>query len=385
MSIMDAINAQRKTERTIGRNDMNARYLGVAPIVTSILLASSSAVLAETPAEFYKGKTVTIYVGLSPGGGYDTNARLVGRYLGKYLPGNPSVVVRNMPGAGGLVMTNHVANVAAADGTNIGAPQRGVPFEPLLGQASKAKFDARTLQWIGSVNSDASVAIVHKRTGIKSWEDLRNRETIIAGTGVGTESVVVPYVLRNLLGFKYKVIAGFPGGSEMNLAMERGEVDGRGTFSYTSLKPHYKDWVQSGEYKILYQMGLRKHKEMPDVPLVTDLAKDEATKRLLKVQFTAFEVGRPLFVAPGVPADRVAALRTAFDEAMKDKDLLAEAVKSDLEVDPMTGAEMADVFKEVYETPKDLLRRLAEASSAKPDLKVLEAPKKKDAPKNAAE
>jgi tripartite-type tricarboxylate transporter receptor subunit TctC len=327
---------------------------------------------AQSPADFYKGKTVTIYVGLSAGGGYDTNARLVGRHIGKYIPGNPTVVVRNMPGAGGLVMTNHVAQAAPADGTNIGAPQRGVPFEPLLGQASKAKFDPRTLQWIGSVNSDTSVALVHSRTGIKSWADLKTRETVIAGTGVGTESVVIPYVLRNLMGLKFKVIAGFPGGNEMNLAMERGEVDGRGTFSWTSIKPHYKDMIESGKYKILYQMGLRRHQDLKDVPLIVDLADDPETKQILKVQFTAFELGRPMFVAEAVPADRVEILRKAFDQSMKDPELLAEAVKSDQEVNPMTGAEMAEAFKEVFATPPGLIAKLATASTDKPDLKVLQ-------------
>ena len=327
---------------------------------------------AQSPADFYKGKTVTIYVGLSAGGGYDTNARLVGRHIGKYIPGNPTVVVRNMPGAGGLVMTNHVAQVAPADGTNIGAPQRGVPFEPLLGQASKAKFDPRTLQWIGSVNSDTSVAMVHSRTGIKSWAELKTRETVIAGTGVGTESVVIPYVLRNLMGLKFKVIAGFPGGNEMNLAMERGEVDGRGTFSWTSIKPHYKDMIESGKYKMLFQMGLRKHQDLQDVPLIVDLAEDPDTKQILKVQFTAFELGRPLFVAEAVPADRVEILRKAFDQSMKDQDLLAEAVKSDQEVNPMTGVEMAAAFREVYATSPALIAKLATASTDKPDLKVLQ-------------
>jgi len=328
--------------------------------------------VAQAPADFFRGKTLTIYVGLSAGGGYDMNARLVSRHIGKYIPGNPLVVVRNMPGAGGLVMTNHVSNVAPRDGLHLGAPQRGVPFEPLLGQDSKAKFDPRSLNWIGSVNSDTSLAIVHKRTGIKTWQDLRNRDTIIAGTGVGTESVVVPYVLRNLMGLKFKVIAGFPGGSEMNLSMARGEVDGRGTFSWTSLKPNYKEWVESGDYVMLFQMGLRKHRDLPDVPLVIDLADSDDLKRLLKIQFTAFELGRPIFAAEGVPADRIAILRKAFDESMKDKDLILEAEKSDQEVNPMSGAEMQDIFREIYETPKDLIARLAAASVEKADLKILE-------------
>ncbi len=351
-------------------------------LAPAVLIAASlggiSAASAQAPADFYKGKTVTIYVGLSAGGGYDTNARLVGRHIGKYIPGNPTVVVRNMPGAGGLVMTNHVANAAPADGTNIGAPQRGVPFEPLLGQASKAKFDPRTLNWIGSVNSDTSVALVHKRTGINTWEDIKTRETIIAGTGVGTESVVIPYVLRNLMGMKFKLIAGFPGGNEMNLAMARGEVDGRGTFSWTSLKPHYKEMIESGNYKMLFQMGLRKHQELPDVPLIVDLAQDPDTKQILKVQFTAFELGRPLFVAEAVPADRVATLRRAFDASMKDADLLAEAVKTDQEVNPMSGVEMTAAFKDVYATPPRLIAKLAAASTEKPDLTVLDGAKESE-------
>ena len=344
--------------------------VATAALILSLAIAQRAA--AQAPADFFKGKTLTIYVGLSAGGGYDMNARLVSRHIGKYIPGNPAVVVRNMPGAGGLVMTNHVSNVAPRDGLHLGAPQRGVPFEPLLGQDSKAKFDPRSLNWIGSVNSDTSLAIVHKRTGIKTWQDLRNRDTIIAGTGVGTESVVVPYVLRNLMGLKFRVIAGFPGGSEMNLSMARGEVDGRGTFSWTSLKPNYKEWVESGDYVMLFQMGLRKHKDLPDVPLVIDLADSEDLKRLLKIQFTAFELGRPIFAAEGVPADRIATLRKAFDESMKDKDLILEAEKSDQEVNPMSGAEMQDIFKDVYETPKDLVARLAAASVEKADLKILE-------------
>lgn len=349
--------------------------LNCARGIAALALAAAAGP-AFAQADFYKGKTVTIYVGLSAGGGYDTNARLVGRHIGKYIPGNPTVAVRNMPGAGGLVMTNHIVNVAPKDGLHIGAPQRGVPLEPLLGHASKARFDPLKMNWIGSVNSDTSVAIVHSRTGIKTWEDLRNRETIIAGTGVGTESVVVPYVLRHLMGLKFKVIAGFPGGSEMNLAMERGEVDGRGTFSWTSLKPHLKDWIDSGKYKILFQMGLRKHKDLSNVPLVIDLAPTPEMKQIFKVQFTAFELGRPLFVAEEVPADRVAILRKAFDEAMKDKTLLAEAEKSSLEIDPVTGPEMLALLKEVYSTPKDIIAKLGAASLEKPDLKVLDMPKK---------
>jgi tripartite-type tricarboxylate transporter receptor subunit TctC len=343
-----------------------------------VAAAASTPSFAQSPAEFYKDKTITFYVGLSAGGGYDVNARLVARHIGKYIPGNPQVIVRNMPGGGGLVMTNFVANVANKDGLHIGAPQRGIPFEPLLGDHSNAKFDAVKLNWIGSANTDTSVAVVHRRTEIKTWQDLKARanDVIVAGTGIGTESVTVPYILRNLLGFKYRVIAGYPGGSEMNLAMLRGEVDGRGTFSWTSLKPHLKEWIESGELTILYQQGLRKHPDIPNIPLVMDLTDDPEIKQVITVQSTAFELGRPYFVAEGVPADRVAALRNAFNMAMKDKDLLADAEKLNQEVNPFTGEAMQKVLADVYATPKALIARLAQATKSKPDLKVLEGEKK---------
>jgi tripartite-type tricarboxylate transporter receptor subunit TctC len=337
-----------------------------------IAAAIASPAAAQTPAEFYKDKQVTFYVGLSPGGGYDLNARLVARYIGRHIPGQPQVIVKNMPGGGGLLMTNYVANVSPRDGLHVGSPQRGVPFEPLLGDASHAKFDPTKLQWIGSVNADTSVAVASRRSGVTKWQDLKTKELIVAGTGIGTESVTVPYVLRNILGLKFKVIAGFPGGSEMNLAIQRGEVDGRGTFTWTSLKPHYKEWVESGELIILFQQGLRKHPDIPNVPLVTELAETDDQRQLLELQFTAFELGRPNFVPEGVPADRVAALRRAFDLAMKDKDLLADAAKQGLEVNPSSGGEMQQMLKRTYATPKELVARLAEASKSQPDLKILQ-------------
>lgn len=333
---------------------------------------------ADAIADFYKGKTVTIYVGLSPGGGYDTNARMLAKHIGKHIPGDPTIIVKNMPGGGGLVMTNYIANVAPSDGTAIGAPQRGVPFEPLLQpDTAKIKFDPLKLNWLGSINADTSVAVATKASGVKSWRDLLTHELVVAGTGVGTESVVVPYVLRNVLGFKLKVIAGYPGGSEMNLAMQNGEVQGRGTFSWTSLEPHKKQWVDSGDMIILYQMGLKKHPALPDVPLVLDLAKTDEQRKMLELEFTGFQLGRPYFVGAKVAHDRVQALRRAFDATLKDKETAAEAEKLKLEINPTTGEEMQDTLKRVYASPKELVDKLAEASKLQPDLKVIKGEKKK--------
>lgn len=354
------------------------RNMTLKSTVALVALLAAGPVAAQSGADFYAGKTVTYYVGLSAGGGYDQNARLVARYIDRYIPGKPSVVVRNMPGGGGLVMTNFVANVAPKDGLHIAVPQRGVPFEPLLGGDSHAKFDPLKLNWIGSTNSDTSVAMVHRRSGIRSWRDLREREVVVGGTGVGTESVTVPYLLRNLLGFRFHVIAGYPGGTDVNLAMERGEVNGRGTFSWTSLKPKMKEWIDSGEYTILYQMGLKRHPDIPNVPLVTELADDPEIRQILQLQFAAFELGRPQFVADSVPADRVNILRRAFDAAMKDKDLNGDAIKGDMEINPVTGEEMTEILKQVYSSPKAVVARLSEALKKPNDVKLI-APANKPA------
>ena len=372
-------NQGRRAERL----NMRGRRFLMSPMRASavgliVAVLGSAPATAQNPAEFYKDKTVTFYVGLSPGGGYDINARLVAKHIGKHIPGNPQVIVRNMPGGGGLVMTNYVANVAAKDGLHIGAPQRGVPFEPLLGDASHAKFDTTKLNWIGSTNTDTSVAVVNSKTGIKTWQDLKTRETVVAGTGVGTESVVAPYVIRNVLGLKFKVIAGYPGGSEMNLAMDRGEVDGRGTFSWTSIRPMRKELIDNGKLVILFQMGAKKHHELQHVPLVTELAQNDEQRQILELQFTAFELGRPYFAADGVPTDRVATLRRALDAALKDKDLLADADKQQLEINPVSGPDMEAIIKRVFATPRHIVMKLAEASKAQPDLKVLQAPAKQE-------
>jgi tripartite-type tricarboxylate transporter receptor subunit TctC len=351
---------------------MPSRRSLILSAVALVACGSANPVAAQNAPSFFAGQTITFYVGLSAGGGYDINARLVAKHIGRHIPGNPQVIVRNMPGGGGLVMTNYVANVAAKDGLHIGAPQRGIPFEPLLGDASHAKFDPLKLQWIGSTNSDTSIAVVTKKSGIKSWQDLKTKEVVVAGTGVGTESVVAPYVIRNVLGLKFRVVAGYPGGSEMNLAMERGEVDGRGTFSWTSVKPQKAELIDSGNLIILFQMGLRRHPELPNVPLITEIAETPEQKQLLELQFTAFELGRPYFVAEGVPADRVKTLRAAFDAAMKDKVLLEDADKQQLEINPVTGEDMQKILERTYKTPKELVVRLQEASKEQPDLKVLE-------------
>jgi tripartite-type tricarboxylate transporter receptor subunit TctC len=354
-----------------------------ASAITAAALASqafltTAASAQDAVAKFYKGKTITMIIGLSPGGGYDIYARFVGQHLVRHIPGHPSFLARNMTGAGGLVSANHLYNVAPKDGTTLGAPQRGVPFEPLTGGAGhKAQFDPLKFNWIGSANSETSVAVAWHTTGITSYKDLFTKEIVFAGTGAGTESVVMPYVMANLLGFKVKVIAGYPGGSQMDLAMERGEVGGRGTYSWSSFVAKRMDWLRDKKVNILYQQALEKHPDLPNVPLVLDLAKNDDDRKLLELEMIPLLFGRPYMAPPDVPKDRVAALRKAFDETMKDPQFLAEAKKAKLEIDPVSGEKMEALLKKAYATPKALVDRLNRVSKETPGLKVLEQKEKK--------
>jgi tripartite-type tricarboxylate transporter receptor subunit TctC len=349
--------------------------VATAALGAALALPVAAVHAQDAVADFYKGKTVTMVIGLSPGGGYDIYARFIGRFLVRHIPGQPSFVPRNMTGAGGLVAANHLYNVAPKDGSVLGAPQRGVPFEPLTGSAdSKAQFDPLKFEWIGSANSETSVAVAWHTTGITSYKDLLTKEIVFAGTGAGTESVVMPYVMANLLGFKVKVIAGYPGGSEMDLAMERGEVGGRGTYSWSSFVAKRMEWLRDKQVVILYQQALEKHADLPNVPLVLDLAKNDDDRKILELEMIPLLFGRPYMAPPGTPKDRVTALRKAFDETMKDPEFIAEANKAKLEIEPVTGQQLDDLLKKAYATPKVLVEKLAEVSKFQPGLKVIEAP-----------
>ena len=352
----------------------------LAALLTAAVALPTPARAQDAIADFYKGKTVSMVIGLSPGGGYDIYARIIGRHLARNIPGQPSFVPRNMTGAGGLVAANHLYNVAPKDGTVLGAPQRGVPFEPLTGSGeSKAQFDPLKFEWIGSANSETSIAVAWHTAGITSYKDLLTKEIVFAGTGAGTESVVMPYVMGNLLGFKVKVIAGYPGGSEMDLAMERGEVGGRGTYSWSSFVAKRMDWLRDKQVVILYQQALVKHPDLPDVPLVLDLAKNEADRQILELEMIPLLFGRPYMAPPGTPKDRVAALRKAFDDTMKDPLFIAESEKTKLEIEPVSGQQLEELLKKAYATPKALVDRLNEVSKFQPGLKVIEQPEGKPA------
>ncbi len=354
------------------------RILSITSIASALALAAMAGpTQAQSVEKFYKGKRIQMIIGLSSGGGYDRYARLLARHMGRYIPGNPRFVAKNMPGGGSLVATNFLYNAAAQDGTYIGAVQRGVPVEPLTkGKDSKALFDPLKLKWIGSANEETSIAIAWHTTGINSYKDLFTKQLIVGGTGVTTDSVVTAHVMNNLLGMKYKVIAGYPGGSEMDLAMERGETGGRATFSWSSFKVRLMKWADQKKVVILYQMGLTKNNEglLKDVPLALDFAKDARTLEILKLKFGVGVFGRPYMVGPKVPDDRFQALRKAFDQTMRDKKFLAGAKKSRLDINPASGAKVAKVIADMYAAPAEVRAGLVKASLPASKVEIVKIP-----------
>jgi tripartite-type tricarboxylate transporter receptor subunit TctC len=334
--------------------------LKIAAVAGALLLAAPNAFAADDAASFYKGRTVTIDIGYSTGGGYDLYARVLARHLGDHIPGKPSVVPQNMPGAGSLKVVNYLANVAPKDGTVIATFARGMAMQPLFDKTG-IEFDAQKLNWIGSITNEVSVCAFRSDTGIKTWQDMLTKSYTVGGTGSGSDTDVFPDVLRHMFHMKIKLVTGYPGGSDVILAMERGEVDGRCGWSWSSVKSTKYDLYEKKEIVIPVQLALKKHPDLPDVPLVTEETKDPKELAALKLIFGRQSVARPYATAPGVPADRVAALRKAFDDTMKDPAFLAEAEKTKLEVEPVSGQEVQNLVAELYQSSPEVVKIAAEA------------------------
>ena len=326
--------------------------------LAAVVAAPVSTGRAQSVAEFYKGKTVDVYIGYSVGGAYDVYARVLARHMGKHIPGNPSLVPKNMEGAGSLRLANWLYTVAPKDGTAFGIIGRGIPFDPLLGRTG-AQFEATKFSWIGSANDEVSICVAWHTTGVDRLDDLKTREMIVGGTAGSADTDQFPRIVNGVLGTKMKVISGYPGGAEINLAMERGEVQGRCGWSWSSVVATHPAWVKDKKIKILAQLSLAKHPDLPDVPLIMEFAKTEEEKQILRVIFARQVMGRPFLGPPGIPADRLAALRKAFMDTMKDPEFLAEAKKSELEITPVSGEEIQKLVEDVYRTPKEIADKAA--------------------------
>lgn len=329
-------------------------------VLLGLALGAATADAADDVASFYKGRTVTLDIGYSAGGGYDIYARVLARHLGDHVPGNPSVIPQNMPGAGSLKVVNYLYNIAPKDGTVLATFARGLAMEPLFDQQG-IEFDAQKLTWIGSITNEVSVCAFRSNSGIATWQDMLTKEYTVGGTGSGSDTDVFPNALRNLFHMKMKLATGYPGGEDVVLAVERGEVNGRCGWSWSSLMSRNRALYESKQIFVPVQLSLKKHPDLPDVPLVMDLTQDPKIRAALKLIFGRQTMARPYAAPPGLPADRVQALRDAFDATMKDPAFLADAKQTDLEVQPVSGAEMQQLVTEIYGSPPDVVKIASDA------------------------
>jgi tripartite-type tricarboxylate transporter receptor subunit TctC len=340
------------------RGDHVGYFVRGAVLAALALPAAVPTVAAD--ADFYAGKNIQLLVGFSSGGGYDIYARTLARHMGRYIPGNPRLIPQNMPGAGSLRAANYLYNVAPKDGTMIGIFAPGVAVEPLLGRTEGAQFDASKFTWLGSISQEVSVCAFIKSAGIKTWRDMQTKKYVIGASGAGAESDVFPNVLRKLFNLPLRIVSGYPGGSEIILAMERHEVDGRCGWSWTSLVSRSKALLDRNQIDVTLQIGLHKDKALLDVPLVMDLTDDAQKKAALKLIVSRQIIARPFAAPPGVPADRARSLRSAFDATTKDPEFLAEAKNLNLDVDPVGAAEIEALLKEIYASPPEIAKLAAE-------------------------
>ena len=310
--------------------------------------------------DFYSGKTVQVLIGFSSGGGYEIYARTLARHMGRHIPGNPRLIPQNMPGAGSLKAVNYLYNVAPKDGTAIAGFAPGVAVEPLLGRREGTQFDATKFTWLGSISQEVSVCAFIKAAGIKTWQDMQTKRSVIGASGGGAASDVFPNVLRKLFNLPLSIVTGYPGGTEIILAMERHEVDGRCGWSWTSLLSRSKALLDNQRIDITLQIGLQKDKALPDVPLIMDLTSDALKKAALKLIVSRQNIARPFAAPPGVPAERARLLRAAFEATMNDPEFRAEASKLNLDVEPVSGAEVEALLKEIYAAPPDVVRLATE-------------------------
>jgi tripartite-type tricarboxylate transporter receptor subunit TctC len=327
------------------------------PMTAGMLLAASlSTAVAQPAAEFFKGRTIRIVVGFGPGGGYDLYARLLAKHLPAHIPGGPSVVVENMEGVGSVRAANFVYEAAPRDGSVIAAVNQNAPMYQLLGGAG-ARFRAEEASFIGSLAHSNEVLYVWHTTGVTSLEQAKAREVVLGAVSVTSDSYIYPTVINGLLGTKFRVVNGYAGGQALNLAVERGEVMGRGGTSWASIHSSRPTWMQEKAINILVQVGPRKEDELPDVPLLSDLIKDDDDRRVVGVISLPVALGYSYWLPPGVPADRVAALRDAFVATAADKALREEAAARKIIIRPQAGAALEALVRETAATPKPVIEK----------------------------
>lgn len=322
-----------------------------------ILLATGSAALpaqADPVADFYRGKSITMLVASGVGGGYDTYARVFARYAPKFIPGNPNIIAKNMPAAGGLAAASTLYNNVDRDALTIAALSNVSTLDPLFGNPG-ARYDPLKLGWIGSIGKLQNVCATWHTSPVKTIEDARKRDVIVAGAGASSNTAVVPRIINELLGTRFKVVSGYDPAGGLTMAVESGEAEGICGLSWSTMKASRPDWITGKKLNVIVQMSMEKLPELNDVPSALDLVTDPARKRVLELILIRQETGRPFATSPGSPPDRLEALRKAFDATMKDPEFLTDAAKNQMEIEPLTGAEIEAFLQKAYASPPDVI------------------------------
>ncbi len=323
-----------------------------------LAVAASLPAASEPVADFYKGKSITMLVASGAGGGYDTYARVFARHVVKYIPGQPNIIAKNMPAAGGLAAASTLFNNADRDGLTMGALANVSTLDPLFGNPG-ARYDPRKFGWIGSIGKLQNVCATWHTSSVKTIEDAKKREVIVAGSGAASNTAVVPRIVNELLGTRFKVVAGYDPAGGLTMAVESGEAEGICGLSWSTMKASRPDWISGKKLNVIVQMSMERLPDLPDVPSVVDLVTDPARKRVLELILIRQETGRPFAAAPDTPADRLNALRKAFDQTMKDAEFLGDADKNQMEIEPLTGGQIVAFLEKAYASPPAIIAEAA--------------------------
>src|SRR5579883_417540 len=311
--------------------------------------------------DFYKGKNISLIIGYSAGGGYDAYARLLARYFGKHVPGEPTIVPQQMTGAGSLRAANYIYSVAPKDGSVFGTFSRSMGISPLI---NKADFDSRKFTWLGSVTDDDTICVTWSTSAVRNWNDFLSKPSTFGGEGAGADPDIWALLYKNVFGAKLKLVSGYPGTNDIVLAMQRGEVDGLCGLSWSTIKTEHADWLPNHSVNVLVQAAIKKEPAIASVQLATDLTTGPDQLQIVKLLLVSQAMARPFAAPPDIPADRKAALVAAFDQTMKDPAFLAEAQRLDFDVRPVSSPAIDSMLAEVYATPKDVIVRAAKAISS---------------------
>jgi tripartite-type tricarboxylate transporter receptor subunit TctC len=341
-----------------------SRILAGAALVLAVLPFLSRPAAAQAPGEFYKGKTISLITSTGVGGTYDVVARLVARYMPRYIPGNPTIIMQNMPGGGNVLATNYMFNLAPKDGTAIATIHSAMPLQQVL-DAGGVRYDSDQFNWLGSTGAQNEVVLVWHTAGIKTLQEATERQIILGGTGAGAGIVILPTVMNNLLGTKFKIVTGYRTSEDVNLGLERGEVQAR-AFGFDSITSQHPDWITEHKVNFLVQSGVRRDKRLLDVPLVTEFARSDEQRKIFQLFSSAPALGQPYVAPPGLPADRLAVLRKAFSATLSDKDFLADTEKIRFTIDATSADEVAEIVRQTTHAPADIVAK-AKTAIGTPD------------------